>query len=77
MKRSMLGVLLVLTFVAVGIASAPPLTFTYSDVHANKTATETDTYAVNNMERDCRRLRGLGQRPTRYDPRRNEANHRR
>ena len=47
MKRSMLGVLLVLTFVAVGIASAPPLTFTYSDVHANKTATETDTYAVN------------------------------
>lgn len=44
----MLGVLLVLTFVAVGIASAPPLTFTYSDVHASKTATETDTYAVNN-----------------------------
>ncbi|HEV8047361.1 MAG TPA: hypothetical protein VGP35_06515 [Terriglobales bacterium] len=48
MKRSMLGVLLVLTFVAVGIASAPPLTFTYTDVHANKTALETDTYAVNN-----------------------------
>jgi len=44
----MLGVLLVLTFVAVGIASAPPLTFTYSDVHANKTALETDTYGVNN-----------------------------
>lgn len=44
----MLGVLLVLTFVAVGIASAPPLTFTFSDVHANKTATETDSYAVNN-----------------------------
>jgi hypothetical protein len=43
----MLGVLIVLTFVAVGIASAPPLTFTYSDVHASKTATETDTYAVN------------------------------
>jgi hypothetical protein len=46
-KRSMLGVLLVLTFVAVGIASAPPLTFTFSDVHATKTAVETDTYAVN------------------------------
>src|SRR5579863_10279420 len=44
----MLGVLLVLTFVAVGIASAPPLTFTYSDVHANKSAIETDTYGVNN-----------------------------
>ena len=44
----MLGVLLVLTFVAVGIASAPPLTFTYTDVHANKTALETDTYGVNN-----------------------------
>jgi hypothetical protein len=47
-KRSVLGILLVLTFVAVGIASAPPLTFTYTDVHANKTALETDTYAVNN-----------------------------
>jgi hypothetical protein len=43
----MLGVVLVLTFVAVGIAAAPPLTFTFSDVHANKTATETDSYAVN------------------------------
>ena len=48
MKRSILGVLLVLTFVAVGLAAAPPLTFTYSDVHANKTALETDTYGVNN-----------------------------
>ena len=48
MKRSILGVLLVLTFVAVGIAAAPPLTFTFSDVHANKTATETDSYGVNN-----------------------------
>jgi len=47
-KRSILGILLVLTFVAVGIASAPPLTFKYSDVHANKTALETDTYGVNN-----------------------------
>jgi hypothetical protein len=47
-KRSVLGVLLVLTFVAVGIAAAPPLTFTFSDVHANKTALETDTYGVNN-----------------------------
>jgi len=32
----------------VGIAAAPPLTFTFSDVHASKTALETDTYAVNN-----------------------------
>ncbi len=40
--------LLVLTFVAVGIAAAPPLTFTFKDVHANKTAQETDTYAINN-----------------------------
>ncbi len=47
MKKFILGVLLVLTFVAVGIAAAPPLTFTFSDVHANKTATETDTFAVN------------------------------
>jgi hypothetical protein len=47
-KRSVLGVLLVLTFVAVGIAAAPPLTFTFSDVHANKSALETDTYGVNN-----------------------------
>ena len=47
MKRSILGALVVLTFVAVGIAAAPPLTFTYSDVHANKTAIETDTYGVN------------------------------
>jgi hypothetical protein len=46
-KRSIFGVLLVLAFVAVGIAAAPPLTFTYSDVHATKTATETDTYGVN------------------------------
>ena len=48
MKRSMLGVLLVLTFVAVGIAAAPPLTFTFSNVKANKTATETDSYGINN-----------------------------
>jgi len=46
-KRSILGVLLVLTFVAVSIASTPTLTFKYSDVHANKTALETDTYGVN------------------------------
>jgi hypothetical protein len=44
----MFGVLVVLMFVAVGIAAAPPLTFTFSDVHANKTAMETDTFAVNN-----------------------------
>jgi hypothetical protein len=43
----MLGVVLVLTFVAVSMAAAPTLTFTYTDVHANKTALETDTYAVN------------------------------
>jgi hypothetical protein len=47
-KRSILGVLIVLTFVAVGIAAAPKLTFTFSDVIANKTATETDSYGVNN-----------------------------
>jgi len=47
-KRSILGVLLVLTLVAVGIAAAPPLKFTFSDVKANKTATETDSYGVNN-----------------------------
>lgn len=35
-------------FVAVGIAAAPPLTFTFTDVHANKTALETDTYGLNN-----------------------------
>jgi len=46
-KRSILGVLIVLAFVAVGIAAAPPLTFTFSDVHASKTAVETDTYGVN------------------------------
>jgi hypothetical protein len=40
--------LIVLTFVAVGIAAAPPLTFTYTDVHASATALETDTYGVNN-----------------------------
>jgi hypothetical protein len=48
MKKSLLGGLVVLMFAAVGIAGAPPLTFTFSDVHANKTATETDSYAVNN-----------------------------
>jgi hypothetical protein len=47
-KRSILGVVLVLTFVAVGIAAAPPLTFTFSDVKSTKTATETDSYGVNN-----------------------------
>ena len=48
MRKSILGALLVLMFAAVGIATAPPLTFTFSDVHANKTALETDTFAVNN-----------------------------
>ena len=48
MKKSILGALLLLLFVAVGIAAAPPLTFTFSDVHANKTAMETDSFAVNN-----------------------------
>jgi hypothetical protein len=47
-KRSILGVLLVLAFVAVGIAAAPPLTFTFSDVHSRSTAQETDSYAINN-----------------------------
>lgn len=48
MKRSILGVLIVLAFVAVGIAAAPPLKFTFTDVIATKTATETDSYGVNN-----------------------------
>jgi hypothetical protein len=48
MKRFVLGSLLVLTFVAVGIAAAPPLTFTFKDIHATKTALETDTYGINN-----------------------------
>lgn len=43
----MFGVLLVLTFVAVYTAAAPTLTFTYSNVVAEKTAMETDSYAVN------------------------------
>ena len=44
----MIGVLLVLTFAAVGIAAAPPLTFTFTDVIANKSALETDSYGINN-----------------------------
>jgi hypothetical protein len=47
-KRSILGIVLVLTFVAVGIAAAPKLTFTFSDVKTVKTASETDSYSVNN-----------------------------
>ena len=47
MKKSIFGALLILLFVAVGIAAAPPLTFTFSDVHANKSAMETDAFAVN------------------------------
>jgi hypothetical protein len=47
-KRSILGVVIVFAFVAVGIAAAPPITFTFKDIHANKTAQETDTYAINN-----------------------------
>jgi len=47
-KKSILGALIVMMFAAVGIAAAPPLTFTFSDVHANKTAMETDTFALNN-----------------------------
>lgn len=48
MKKFISGALLVLMFVAVSIAAAPTLTFTFSDVHANKTAMETDSFAVNN-----------------------------
>ena len=47
MKRTILGVLIILTCVAVGIAAAPPLTFTFTDVIAKKSALETDSYAVN------------------------------
>lgn len=50
MKKSIVGALAVFIFVAVGIAAAPPLTFTFSDVHANKTALETDTFAVNDAK---------------------------
>jgi hypothetical protein len=53
-RKSIVGALVVLMFVAVGIAAAPPLTFTFSDVHANKTALETDTFAVN----DARMIAG-------------------
>jgi len=48
-KRSILGSLIVLTCVAVSIAAAPPLTFTFSDVIATKTALETDSYAINDF----------------------------
>jgi len=48
MKKSVVGALAVLLFVSVGIAAAPQITFTFTDVHANKTALETDTFAVNN-----------------------------
>jgi probable HAF family extracellular repeat protein len=47
-KRSIFGIAIVLALVAVGIAAAPPLTFTFKDVHASKTAQETDSYAINN-----------------------------
>ena len=43
-EKSILCALVVLLFVAVGIAAAPPLTFTFSDFHANKTATETERF---------------------------------
>jgi hypothetical protein len=39
-----------------------PLTFTFSDVHANKTAMETDTFAVNNagtIAGDCVAAKGV------------------
>jgi len=47
MKKSILGAWLVAIFAAAGFAAAPTLTFKFSDVHASKTATETDTFAVN------------------------------
>jgi len=49
-KRSVLGILLVLTFVAVSIAAAPPLTFKFTSPKAKPSALETDTYAVNNAQ---------------------------
>ena len=39
--------ILVCLFLSVA-AAAPTLTFTFKDVHANKTAEETDTYGINN-----------------------------
>ena len=43
-----LGSMLLFTVAAASAADAPKLTFTFKDVHANKTAIETDTYGVNN-----------------------------
>jgi hypothetical protein len=42
------GLLMPFTVAAASAADAPKLKFTFTDVHANKTAKETDTYAVNN-----------------------------
>jgi len=42
------GFMLLFTVAAATAADAPTLTFKFKDVRANKTAIETDTYAVNN-----------------------------
>ena len=47
-RMTIFGVLLLVAIFAVGTAAAPMLTFKYKDVHANKSALETDTYAINN-----------------------------
>jgi hypothetical protein len=48
-SRCVFCVLLLTTvFACVAIAQAPQLTFTFSNVKANKTATETDSYGINN-----------------------------
>ena len=43
-----LGSMLLFTIAAASAADAKKLKFNFKDVHANKTAIETDTYAVNN-----------------------------
>jgi hypothetical protein len=45
--KTIFTVFLVCLFLSVA-AAAPTLTFTYKDVHATKTAQETDTYGINN-----------------------------
>lgn len=46
-RKMIIAVCLVGLSLSVGIAAAPTLTFTFKDVHANKTAKETDSYGLN------------------------------
>lgn len=47
-RKYIWGAFFIILCVAAVNAAAPTLTFTYHDVHANKTALETDTYGLNN-----------------------------